>query len=192
MIAIVKYNAGNVRSVHNALKRLGVDAVITDSSEALQRADKVIFPGVGEAGSAMQYLRNTGLDRTIKNLNQPFLGICLGMQLLCAESEEGNTSCIGIFPEKTSRFQDGVKIPHMGWNSIESLQGQLFKGIKPGCDMYFVHSYFVPAGKWSIATCNYGSAFSAALQKDNFYGVQFHPEKSGEAGAQILKNFTEL
>jgi glutamine amidotransferase len=189
MIAIVKYNAGNTRSVKNALNRLGIEAVLTDNSELLQKADKVIFPGVGEASTAMDYLRNRGLDEVLKNLKQPFLGICLGMQLMCSHSEENNTDCLGIFPEKVKRFNEGIRVPHMGWNNFEMVSGPLFNGINTYEDVYFVHAYYVEKGKDTSAVTDYHTAFSSAIQKDNFYGVQFHPEKSAETGMKILTNF---
>lgn len=192
MIAIVKYKAGNVRSVMNALHRLGVEAVLSDEAAVLQSADKVIFPGVGEAGNAMATLRETGLDEVLRGLKQPFLGICLGMQLMCSHSEEGNTECLGIFPERVKRFPEGEKVPHMGWNELEDLKSPLMQGIAPGSDVYFVHSYFAEAGPDCIATTTYGLPFAAAMARGNFYGVQFHPEKSGEVGQRILGNFLKL
>tara|TARA_R110002072_G_scaffold19972_2_gene73484 strand:- start:704 stop:1285 length:582 start_codon:yes stop_codon:yes gene_type:complete len=193
MIAIVKYNAGNVRSVQNALHRLGVDAVVTDNPEQLRNAEKVIFPGVGEASTAMQYLRERGLDEVLKNLHQPFLGICLGLQLMCEHSEEGDTDCLGIFNERVKRFPTAKeKIPHMGWNNCSELKNPLFKGISTADDFYFVHSYYAELGTQTIAQCNYILPFSAALQKDNFYAVQFHPEKSAEIGQLLIQNFLEL
>lgn len=192
MIAIVKYNAGNVRSVLNALQRLGVEATVTDDSALLKSADKVIFPGVGEAATAMAYLQARGLDQVLRELRQPFLGICLGMQLMCAHSEEGDTDCLGMFPERVRRFPAGEKIPHMGWNEIEQLNGPLFDTVPEKSDLYFVHSYFVELGPDTVATTRYGTEFAAAIQKDNFYAVQFHPEKSGTVGSDILKNFLNL
>ncbi len=192
MIAIVKYKAGNVRSVMNALHRLGVEAVLSDEAAALQSADKVIFPGVGEAGNAMATLRETGLDEVLRGLKQPFLGICLGMQLMCSHSEEGETDCLGIFPERVKRFPSGEKVPHMGWNELENLRSPLMQGIAPGSDVYFVHSYFAEAGPDCIATTTYGLPFAAAMARGNFYGVQFHPEKSGEVGQRILGNFLAI
>ncbi len=189
MIAIVKYNAGNVRSVLNALQRLGIEAEVTDDPERLKSADKVIFPGVGEAGTAMRYLRERGLDKVLIDLSQPFLGICLGMQLMCSHSEEGETDGLGIFPQRVRRFPAGEKIPHMGWNEIEKLRGPLFEGITEKSDLYFVHSYYVELGPDTVATTRYGIDFAAAIQKDNFYALQFHTEKSGAVGNAILKNF---
>ena len=192
MIAIVKYNAGNIKSVENALLRLGYDCVVTDDEKTLLEAEKVIFPGVGEAGSAMEYLRATGLDEIIQNLKQPVLGICLGLQLMCTESEEGNTKCLGIFKNKVRRFEESELVPHMGWNSINPIKGELFKGVKNNDDTYFVHSYFAELSEDTSATCEYITRFSASLEKDNFYATQFHPEKSTDIGARILKNFLEL
>lgn len=193
MIAIVKYNAGNIRSVQNALHRLGVDAVVTDNPDLLREAEKVIFPGVGEASTAMQYLRERGLDEVLKNLHQPFLGICLGLQLMCVHSEEANTDCLGIFNERVKRFPTAKqKVPHMGWNNCSELKGSLFDGIDAADDFYFVHSYYAELGSQTTAQCDYILPFSAALQKDNFHAVQFHPEKSAEIGQQLIKNFLEL
>jgi len=193
MIAIVKYNAGNVRSVQNALHRLGVDAVVTDNPEQLRNAEKVIFPGVGEASTAMQYLRERGLDEVLKNLHQPFLGICLGLQLMCEHSEEGDTDCLGIFNERVKRFPTAKeKIPHMGWNNCSELKNPLFKGISTADDFYFVHSYYAELGTQTTAQCDYILPFSAALEKDNFHAVQFHPEKSAEIGQLLIQNFLEL
>jgi glutamine amidotransferase len=192
MIAIVKYNAGNIRSVQNALSRLGYDSIITDDPVQLKAADKVIFPGVGEANSAMRYLKENRLDEVIKSLEQPVLGICLGLQLMCTSSEEGNTECLGIFPNKVLRFQGDAIIPHMGWNNFTSSQGPLFNGIKAADDMYFVHSYYAELGEYTTATCDYIQPFSAALSKDNFFATQFHPEKSAGIGTLLLKNFLEL
>lgn len=191
-VAIVKYNAGNIRSVLNALNQLGIIGVLTDDPEVLQSADKVIFPGVGEASTAMEYLQFRGLDEVIRSLNQPFLGICLGMQLMCEYSEENQTSCLGIFDETVRLFPAEDIVPHMGWNDFVSNSGPLFKGISTVDNMYFVHSYFVELGNDSIATTDYILPFSSALQKDNFFGVQFHPEKSAGVGRQLLQNFIEL
>lgn len=191
-ITIIDYNAGNVQSVYYALKRLGVEAKITASHNEINKADKVIFPGVGEAASTMKHLKESGLDKLIPKLKQPVLGICLGMQLLCSFTEEGNTGCLNIFPNKVKLFKGKDKVPHVGWNSISNLKGSLFTNIKDGAYVYFVHSYYVESQNDTIATCNYMGNFSAAIQKENFYALQFHPEKSGETGQQILKNFIEL
>ena len=193
-VAIVKYNAGNIHSVVHALRRLGIEPILTDNPTLLQQADKVIFPGVGEAATTMQYLQKTGLDQVIKNLTQPVLGICLGMQLLCKHSEEGNVDALGIFdiPVKKFTWQKGLKIPHMGWNQIEQLKGPLFAGNQENDYVYFVHSYYVPVCEHTIATTQYSGPFSAALNKDNFYATQFHPEKSGDVGSLILENFLQL
>ncbi|MEO8574893.1 MAG: imidazole glycerol phosphate synthase subunit HisH [Pyrinomonadaceae bacterium] len=192
-IAIVKYNAGNTASVANALSRLGVEAVITDEAEVLIAADKVIFPGVGEASSAMNHLRKRGLAEIIKSLRQPVLGICLGMQLLCASSEENGADCLGVLPYTVRRFNgDGLKLLHTGWNKVSDLRSPLFDGIAEGEHFYFVHGYFVKSGKDTTATCVYGETFSAALQRENFYAVQFHPEKSGVVGGRVLENFLTL
>lgn len=194
MIAVIRYSAGNVLSVMNALSRLGRDAILTDDPKTIKSADHVIFPGVGEASSAMRYLRDHGLDEVIRNLTQPFLGICLGMQLMCSASDEGNTECLGIFPERVTLFPGGrgFKIPHMGWNNLEKLSGPLFGHVSSGEYVYFVHSYYVPASCYSSAVTEYdGILFSASLSKDNFHGVQFHPEKSGDVGERILRSFLE-
>ena len=191
-IVVIKYNAGNIGSVANTLERLGIECEVTDDPAAIRNADKVIFPGVGEARSTMKYLKESRLDQLIPDLKQPVLGICLGMQLMCSWSEEGDTPAMGIFPQKVELFHGSVKVPHMGWNSISFNQDGLFRGIESGSYVYFVHSYFVESGASTLATCDYGIRFSAALHRDNFYAVQFHPEKSGEIGQQILKNFIEL
>ncbi len=191
-LVIVKYNAGNIQSVMYALERIGAAAVVTDDVEAIQAADKVIFPGVGEASTAMNYLRERKLDQVIKNLRQPVLGVCLGMQLMCAYSEENSTECLGIFAEKVQRFvpaTPGIKVPQIGWNNIYNLKSDLFSNLKDNSYCYFVHSYFAALGNDTIATADYVQPYSAALHRDNFYGVQFHPEKSAEIGEQILKNF---
>ena len=192
MIAILKYNAGNSTSVENALLRLGYDCVVTDDKKTLLEADKVIFPGVGEAKSAMRYLKNKGLDQVILNLKQPVLGICLGLQLMCSESEEGNTKCLGIFKNKVLRFNQTELVPHMGWNNIAKLKGKLLKGIENNTDTYFAHSYYAELSADTAAICEYIVPFSAALERKNFYDTQFHPEKSASIGEKIVKNFLEL
>ncbi|MCH1432403.1 MAG: imidazole glycerol phosphate synthase subunit HisH [Flavobacteriaceae bacterium] len=192
MVAIINYDAGNVRSLQFALERLGVESVLTADSEVIKAAEKVIFPGQGAAGSAMEKLQQTGLDQLIPTLQQPVLGICLGMQLLCDATEEGDVKGLGIVSGKVIRFSDQVKVPQMGWNTISKLQTTLFKGIKEEEFMYLVHSYYVPLLPETIAQSDYGGAYSVALQKDNFYGVQFHPEKSSTAGSQLLQNFLAL
>lgn len=191
-VSIIKYNAGNIRSVDYALKRLGIDAEITDDFEKIRKSDKVIFPGVGEASSTMAYLKDRGLDQLISSLKQPVLGICLGQQLMCSWSEEGDTECIGVFDQEVKYFPAGVKIPHMGWNSLDQVDGTLFGKELLGEYVYFVHSYYVPVCEESAAITNYIVPFSAALQKDNFYATQFHPEKSGGPGQKILSNFLNL
>jgi len=190
-IAIVKYNAGNVQSVQFALERLGQQAVWTDDPKLLRRADRVIFPGVGEASSAMRYLRERGLDKVIISLEQPVLGICLGLQLFCRHTEEGDTPCLGIFDVEVRKFKakDGLKVPHMGWNTLDQVRGPLFEGVEADNSFYFVHSYYAEISPETAALTNYGVPFSAALQRDNFYAVQFHPEKSGLIGQRILQNF---
>lgn len=192
MIAILKYNAGNVQSVQNAVQRLGYETVVTDDVAVLEAADKVIFPGVGEASSAMTYLKDKGLDKVINGLKQPVLGICLGMQLLCKSSEEGNTLGLGVFDNEVKLFPADDIVPQMGWNNFSQLEGSLFKGIKESDDFYYVHSYYATLGQSTIAVNDYILPFSAALNKDNFYAVQFHPEKSGAIGELLLKNFLEL
>ena len=197
-VAIINYGAGNVRSVELALQRLGVDVELTSDQSVIRDADRVIFPGVGEASSAMKRLRESKLDTLIPDLKQPVLGICLGMQLLCQSSEEGDTSGLGIFETTVNRFpkmmDEGaqLKVPHVGWNSLGSLKGDLFKGIPQNAFVYFVHGYYVGLTKQCAAECKYGLTFSAALQQENFYATQFHPEKSGAVGEQILKNFLSL
>ena len=194
-VAIIKYNAGNVISVENALRRLGVTPVITDDKALLQAADKVIFPGVGEASTTMAYLREHRLDELIVNLKQPVLGICIGMQLLCRHSEEGNVDCLGIFDTEVKRFQaqqKNDKIPQMGWNTVSQMQTPLFEGINPEEYVYYVHSYYAELCRHTIARTEYLLPYSAALHRDNFYAVQFHPEKSSEVGARILNNFLNL
>ena len=194
-VAIVKYNAGNIRSVDYALRRLGIEAEITSDEAALRRADRVIFPGVGEAETTMRFLRSTGMDILIKSLVQPVLGICLGMQLLCRHSEEGNVDCLGIFDADVRRFVPRChedKVPHMGWNTLLDPKGGLFAGFTQEEYVYFVHSYYVPLNLYTSAVTDYIRPFSAALQKDNFYATQFHPEKSGSVGERILRNFLDL
>jgi len=197
-IVIIKYNAGNIRSVLNALNRLGFDAVISADPEVINSADKVIFPGVGEASTTMKYLRETKLDELITNLKQPVLGICLGMQLMCSWSAEGDVDCLGIFDEKVQKFQlpqdnhENIKIPHMGWNSIYDVKSSLFDSSLEGGYVYFVHSFYVAKGPDTAATTKYIIEYSSALQKDNFYATQFHPEKSGSVGERILSNFLSL
>jgi glutamine amidotransferase len=193
-IAIIDYNAGNVRSVQFAMQRLGIEAHLTGDATEIQAADKVIFPGVGEANTTMAYLREQGLDEVIRNLKQPVLGICLGMQLLCQHSAENDTQCLGIIPQEVVRFQPkkGEKIPHMGWNSIRNLSTGIFSPELEGEYVYFVHSYYVEQGLYTTATTEHVLPFSSALQKDNFYATQFHPEKSGPVGEAILKHFLHL
>lgn len=204
-VVIIDYNAGNIRSVENALKRLSVEPVITADKQLIRHADKVIFPGVGEAATTMSFLQERGLDVLIKSLTQPVLGICLGMQLMCRYSEEGATNCLGIFDTEVKRFESlrhEDKVPHMGWDTIYNLQNNmkvvdggmkpgscLFKGVADNSYVYFVHSYYVPVNDYTVATTDYIQPFSAAIQKDNFFATQFHPEKSGSIGEQILKNF---
>jgi len=192
MIAIIKYNAGNIRSVQNGLSRLGYRSVITDNKNEIKNADKVIFPGVGEAGSAMKYLRERELDKLILSLNQPVLGICLGLQLLCRYSDEGNTDGLKIFDTDVRRFPQTDIVPHMGWNSFSWVKGPLFKGILNDMDVYYVHGYYAELCEQTVAACNYILPFSAAMQSHNFYATQFHPEKSAGTGERILKNFLEL
>ncbi len=194
-VAIVKYNAGNIRSVDYALRRLGVEPVITADAAVLRQADKVIFPGVGEAGTTMRHLRAEGLDSLILSLRQPVLGICLGMQLMCRHSEEGNVDCLGIFDAEVKRFVAAWhedKVPHMGWNTVSLVSGDLFQGFDKPEYVYFVHSYYVPLHPFTAAQADYIQPFSAALQRDNFYATQFHPEKSGNVGERILRNFLTL
>jgi glutamine amidotransferase len=197
-IVIIKYNAGNIRSVDFALKRLGVSASITADQDEIRSADRVIFPGVGEASTTMSYLKHHKIDTLICDLKQPVLGVCLGLQLMCSYSEEGDTECLGIFPEKVMKFDPKpeetalFKVPHMGWNSITGLRTPLFDNISEDEYFYFVHSFYATTGADTAATCNYLVPFSAALQRDNFYATQFHPEKSGKTGAKILENFINL
>ena len=193
-VAIVKYNAGNIYSVVNALKRLGIDPLLTDDAEQLQRADRVLFPGQGEARGAMAYLKARRLDEVIRSLRQPVLGICVGQQLLCCHSEEGDVDCIGVFDAEVKRFQPQLheeKVPCMGWNALYDTRSPLMQGIE-GSYVYFVHSYYVPLCAETIATADYIQPYSAAMHKDNFYACQFHPEKSGKMGEQIIKNFIAL
>ena len=200
MIAIVKYNAGNIRSVVNALRRVGVEPVVTDSAAELRAAERVIFPGQGEAGTTMAYLRESGLGDIIRSLTQPVLGICIGQQLLCESSQEGGgTPCLSVYPGATvqhfrSLWQGaGEKTPHIGWNTIHSLRSPLFEGVSEGAYVYFIHSYCVPEAQWAIARTEYGGAeYSSAMQRGNFYATQFHPEKSGAVGERILHNFIHL
>ena len=194
-LAIIKYVAGNIQSVLIALDRLGVQAEVTDDAQKIKTADKVIFPGVGEASSAMNSLRQNKLDRVIKELTQPVLGICVGMQLLCEHSEENNTECLGIVPVKVKKFKsDGqlIKIPQVGWNTIYNLRSDLFKNVQENSYIYNVHSYYADDSEYTIASCSYGLEYAAAVKKDNFYGVQFHTEKSAATGDQIIKNFLDL
>jgi glutamine amidotransferase len=189
---IIKYNAGNIQSVLYALERIGQQAVVTDDPGQIRQADKVIFPGVGEASTAMSYLKERGLDEILKTLTQPVLGICLGMQLMCSYSEENDTDCLGIFEERVKKFSSpDLKVPQIGWNNIYDLKTPLFEGLKDNSYCYFVHGYYADLGKHTIATTSYGHPYSSGLRRDNFYGVQFHPEKSATAGEQILKNFLE-
>ena len=191
-IAIIDYGAGNVQSVLFALERLGFEGIVTNDWNTIKNADKVIFPGVGEASSAMKMLVDSGLDVLIPTLKQPVLGICLGMQLMCKHSEEGNTNGLGIFDVNVVKFSNEVKVPQMGWNTIKNLKSDLFKETKEEEFMYLVHSYYVPKCKYAIATTEYGIEYATAIQKENFYGVQFHPEKSGNYGEKILQNFLNL
>lgn len=191
-VAVVKYNAGNIQSVMNALRRVGVDPVLTDDPVKLRKADRVIFPGQGEASHAMEYLQTHGLDQVIKSLTQPVLGICIGQQLMCEHSEEGNVDCLGIFPAQVLRFhpqKHEQKVPHMGWNQLENVQDPLLEGINEGAFVYFVHSFYVPTTDYTIATTNHILSFSSAMRKGNFMATQFHPEKSGSVGERILTNF---
>jgi len=195
MTAIVKYNAGNIRSVLLALERLGEQAVWTDDPAVLRSADRVIFPGVGEAASAMAYLKERGLDEVLRSLQQPVLGICLGLQLFCRHSEEGDTNCLGIFDVEVKKFSGmngTLKVPHMGWNTLENTRGTLFEDLGAEPYVYFVHSFYAETNQYTTAACRYGETFSAALQRNNFYAVQFHPEKSGLTGQRILQQFLRL
>lgn len=191
-LVIVNYGAGNIKSIQFAFQRLGYNAVLTDHPEEIRNSDKVIFPGVGEASSAMKKLKQSGLDTLIPQLKQPVLGICLGMQLMCKHTEEGDTDGLGIFDVNVKRFSNQVKVPQMGWNTITNLKSDLFKGIKEKEYMYLVHSYYAEQCEEAIATSHYELEYTSALENENFYGVQFHPEKSSRAGEQLLKNFLEL
>jgi glutamine amidotransferase len=193
-LAIIKYNAGNIQSVLYALERLGAEAEVTDNAEKIMSADKVLFPGVGEASSAMQSLKVNKLDKIIKELKQPVFGICVGMQLLCEHSEENDTECLGVVPVKVKKFKSPdqtIKVPQIGWNNIYHLKSVLFKNIEEGSFIYNVHSYYAEDSEYTIAHCNYGVGYAAAVKKDNFYGVQFHTEKSAEVGDKILQNFIQ-
>jgi glutamine amidotransferase len=194
-LVIIKYNAGNIQSVMYALERIGLGADVTDDPERIRAADKVIFPGVGEASTAMDYLRSRRLDQVIRELRQPVLGICLGMQLMCSYSEENDTACLGVFDERVRKFVPGVggeKIPQIGWNNIYELRTPLFEGVADSSYCYFVHGYYAAVGKQTIAKTDYVQPYSSALHRDNFYGVQFHPEKSAQTGELILRNFLSL
>ena len=191
-LVIIDYGAGNIKSIQFAFKRLGIEAILSNNPEEIKEADKVIFPGVGEASSAMSKLKESGLDALIPELKQPVLGICLGMQLMCNSTEEGNTQGLGIFDVDVKRFSSDVKVPQMGWNTISNLDSPLFDGIKDQDYMYLVHSYYAEDSEESIAKTSYDLQYASALQKDNFYGVQFHPEKSGKSGERILSNFLAL
>ncbi len=194
MIAVIDYDTGNLRSVANALERLGAEFCVTDDHQIIRSADRVLLPGVGEAQSAMAKLSERGLVEVIRSLEQPVLGICIGVQLLCQYSEEGDTECMGIFDSRVKHFPsiEGHKVPHMGWNSIENLRSPLFEGVDEASFIYYVHSYAPTLSPHTIATTTYGVEFSAALRRDNFYGTQFHPEKSGDVGSQILSNFLKI
>ncbi len=192
-VAVVKYNAGNIQSLGFALNRLGVDPMITDDPEKLSSADKVIFPGQGEASTAMKYLRTRGLDKVLLSLEQPFLGVCLGMQLMCEYSEENSTNCLGILPLQVKKFRTEMKVPHMGWNTINQVnEDGLLKGVKNGEFLYFVHSFYVETSEYTTAISNYEVPFSTAVHYKNFYAIQPHPEKSADTGMHILKNFLDL
>ncbi len=191
MIAIIKYNAGNIQSVKNALNRLGQEVIVTDDKDIILQSDRVVLPGVGAASSAMADLSRSGLDEVIKQIQKPFLGICLGLQLLCNHSEEGDTPCLGIFDAKVKRFSTVQKVPHMGWNTIYDLKSTLFENVPEPSDVYFVHSYYAELCQDTVGTCDYILPFSAVLQKDNYYATQFHVEKSASIGERILQNFLE-
>jgi glutamine amidotransferase len=192
MIAILKYSAGNIQSVQNAVNRLGFDTIVTDQNDELIAADKIIIPGVGEARSAMKYLKERNLDKVIISLKQPVLGICLGLQLMCSFSDEGSTKCLGIFNAEVRKFPPFEKVPHMGWNNFSALKGTLFRNVRADEDVYYVHSYYAEITDYTLAICDYVLPFSAAMHRENFYAVQFHPEKSADTGVKILKNFLEL
>lgn len=192
MIAIIDYGAGNIRSVQNAINKLGFETVLTSDFDQIRKAEKVIFPGVGEASTAMRYLKEKNLDQLIPTLKQPFLGICLGQQLLCKFSEEGATECLGVFDINVKKFPSTEIVPHMGWNNLDQVDSEILKGIDFDNDVYFVHSYYCEIGEETSSVCNYILPFSATLEKNNFYGTQFHPEKSGSVGSEILKNFLNL
>lgn len=191
-VVIVNYNAGNVQSVTYALQRLGVEPVLSDEPEVIQSADKVIFPGVGEASTAMRFLKEKQLDQVIRSLKQPVFGVCLGLQLLCKHSEENDTECLGIFDVLVRKFEPKLKVPQMGWNNLEKMNSPLFDGLPEEPYVYYVHSYYAELSEWTVAETDYVNRFSAALQKDNFYALQAHPEKSGKVGEQILTNFLRL
>ncbi len=191
-VVIVNYNAGNVQSVTYALNRLGVEPTLSDKQEVIESADKVIFPGVGEASTAMKFLKAKGLDQVIKNLKQPVFGVCLGLQLMCKHSEENDTDCLGIFDIEVKKFEPKLKVPQMGWNTLEATQGPLFEGLPAESYVYFVHSYYAALSQQTIAETEYINRFSAALHKDNFYALQAHPEKSGKVGERILENFLKI
>jgi len=191
-IAVIKYNAGNIHSVRLALQRLNVDPIVTDDIQTIKSADKVIFPGVGEASTAMAFIKANGIAELIPQLKQPVLGICLGLQLMCRDSEENNTECLGIFNTAVRRFPPDDKVPHMGWNTLRDLRGDLFKNVDSETFVYFVHSYYAELDPFTIATTDYILPFGAAMQRDNFFAVQFHPEKSGVVGEQLLRNFIAL
>lgn len=191
-VVIVDYNAGNVQSVTYALERLGVSPVLSADPEVIRSADRVIFPGVGEASTAMRFLKERKLDEVIRDLKQPVFGVCLGLQLMCAHSEENNTDCLGIFDVKVKKFEPTLKVPQMGWNNLEHTTGPLFKGIEADSYVYYVHSYYAETSPYTIATTDYVNTFSAALNKDNFYALQAHPEKSGKIGERILQNFLDI
>lgn len=192
MVVIIDYGAGNIQSVKYALNRLGIDAVLSSDVKVIKNADKVIFPGVGRAKFAMEKLAKSGLDKLIPTLTQPVLGVCLGMQLMCEHTAEDDTKGLGIFPIHVKEFEKTLKVPQIGWNQISDLKGDLFKDVNDESYTYFVHSFYIPNNKFSIASTNYGLKYSSAIQKDNFYATQFHPEKSGDVGEQILKNFINI